>query len=168
MSSYTRRKSPRCSWHQPTRRTRWRCRSWLMMRTSVAYSLRPCVEPLDTLLMATSKPSSFKKPRYTAPNPPCPSFLSSAKFFVAATNSAYLNFLGPVSTTNSSASSSYSPPITSSMSMSPATSSPAVLHCLTNQTTPAPTNTRSNAHNPSTIHRITVSSFGSTVEVNSQ
>uniref|UniRef100_A0A0A9BTT9 Uncharacterized protein n=1 Tax=Arundo donax TaxID=35708 RepID=A0A0A9BTT9_ARUDO len=54
------------------------------------------------------------------------------------------------------------------MSMSPLTSSPAFLHCLTNQTTHALTSTRSNAHNPSTTHRIIVSSLGSTVEVNSQ
>uniref|UniRef100_J3L4N6 Uncharacterized protein n=1 Tax=Oryza brachyantha TaxID=4533 RepID=J3L4N6_ORYBR len=165
MSSYTSRKSPRCSWHHPTRRTRWRWRSWLMMRTSAAYSFRPCVEPLDTLLIATANPSSLRNPRYTPPKPPCPSFLSSEKFFVAAARSLYRNRLGPLSTKNSSsASSSY--PISSSMP--PPASSPAFLHCVTNQSTPATTSTRSKPHNPNTTHRITVSSLGSMLEVNSQ
>jgi hypothetical protein len=91
--------------------TRWRWHSLLIVRTVAAYSLRPYIEPLDTRLMATSRPSSLRKPRYTEPNPPCPSLRSSVKFLVAAANWPYRNLLGSLSTMNSSASSSYSHPI---------------------------------------------------------
>lgn len=61
--------------------------------------------------------------------------------------------VGPLwTTTNSSASSSYSPPMMSSTSISPSSNRPA-LHCLTNHTTPAPTSTRSKAHSPSATRR---------------
>ncbi|BAT03654.1 Os08g0125850 [Oryza sativa Japonica Group] len=64
--------------------------------------------------MATARPCSLRYPLYTAPKPPCPSFSSAAKLFVASTSSWYGICLGPmpisISTMGSPSSSSSSSP----------------------------------------------------------
>ena len=56
-----------------------------MTLISDLYSFLPCLEEsLVNLFMATARPCSLRKPRYTVPKPPCPSFSSAAKLLVAS------------------------------------------------------------------------------------
>ncbi|KAJ0600324.1 hypothetical protein HanIR_Chr03g0115291 [Helianthus annuus] len=66
--------------------TKFLCLNRLMILTSDAYSLIPCFEVFETIFTATYILTFFRKPLYTPPKPPSPSFSVSAKLAVARAN----------------------------------------------------------------------------------